>query len=518
MTRDAPTIGRFRLEDHINGDATSGLWRAHDQLLKRTVSVRLIPSSDPQQEQMRTAALAAARVVDRRVAAVIDVLDLEGTLVIVSEWVDGIPLEQLLATPIPAGRAIHITSEVALAVEAIHNAGVTHGRIRPASVMITDEGEVRLRGHCLDAKRFGISPGFEPVNADISCIGALMMACLTGYWPGMTPAALPQAPVLGGKRTVPSQLRADITKDLDTFVIRAMAAVPSSETVESSNPFTTATSAVTALTGLSTGESLIPFREITGGPEDIHGDRPAPPPSRATTFKRAVAMSLAIFVAAAGLLIGSRLLMNTDPTISSTSSSVPSADGRPPAGTAAPESPGEAGATGSLGGAADGLAVGTPRLLPPAATGVIVESDLPIVSVSTIQPYGAGITTRDAPGRAVDGDRTTAWLTPFYDQVPETTSGAAGIVLDLGTKRQIRTVNLGLVGNNTNLELLYANKLSPNIADYKRMRSVVGAPAIVSLREPAPIPARYVAIMLTSVPVQADGFRGGINFVQLSGQ
>ncbi len=503
-------IGRYRLIDHILGDDKTGLWLAQDELLKRTVSLRLITPNDPLQEEMRAAAVAAARVVDRHVAQVIDVLDVDGTVVVVSEWVEGIPLEQLLTTPMSAGRAIHITYEVALAVEQIHQAGITHGRIRPASVMITEEGEVRLRGHMLDAKRWGVSPGFDPVNADIANIGAILMACLTGYWPGTALSALPAAPVLGGKHTVPSQLRAGATTDLDEFVIRSMAAVPSAETIKSSQPFTTASAAVTALTGLDEGASLLPFRDNTGGPIDLDGAQPAPPASGKTVMKRALAVSLIAISAIFCLLVGARLLIpnEADKPANGTQPSLQGSDARQDSVV-----PNPAEAATVVGGAADSR-----PLLPAPPAGVVVESDLPIVSVSTIEPDKAGISNAGGASLAVDPDRTSAWLTPVYNQSSVNPVGAAGLVLDLGTKRQVRTINLGLVGNNTDLTLLKGNKLSKNINKYKAFKEVIGAPAVISLREPAPISARYVVILPTSVPLEGNGFRGGISFVQLSGQ
>jgi putative peptidoglycan lipid II flippase len=109
-------------------------------------------------------------------------------------------------------------------------------------------------------------------------------------------------------------------------------------------------------------------------------------------------------------------------------------------------------------------------------------------------------------------------MTPLYDQRELSRTSAAGLVLDLGTKRQVRTINLGLVGNNTSLELLKGNKLSPDINQYKQFKEVVGAPAVISLREPVSVQARYIVIVLTSVPVDGSGYRGGISFVELSGR
>ena len=137
------------------------LWRAYDERLHRMVALRLVDSQDPLHDDLRAAACAAARVVDRRVVRVLDVLDHEGTLVIVTEWVDAIPLEQLLTTSMTPTQSVEVTRRVAEAIGHIHS-GVTHGRVRPASVMIDKDGEVRVRGHMIDARIYGIDPATIP--------------------------------------------------------------------------------------------------------------------------------------------------------------------------------------------------------------------------------------------------------------------------------------------------------------------------------------------------------------------
>ena len=78
------------------------LWRGHDDVLDRAVSIRLIRKDDSRLNRVLGAARAAALVDDRRLLRILDVMDVPGgdgeptRTAIVSEWAHG----QHLAAPI----------------------------------------------------------------------------------------------------------------------------------------------------------------------------------------------------------------------------------------------------------------------------------------------------------------------------------------------------------------------------------------------------------------------------------
>lgn len=509
--RSSVQIGRFRLDDQILGDSTGGLWRAFDELLKRTVSLRLVPSSNPDQDALRTAACAAARVVDPHVARVLDVLDHDSTLVIVTEWAEGIPLEQLIDGTMSAAQALQITQQVANALCNIHAAGTTHGRIRPGSVLIDNEGQVRLRGHTIDAKIWGISPGNDPVAADISGLGAILSACLTGRWSGDTPSLLPKAAVVGGKRALPSQLRADLPSDLDDFVVRAMAAAPGPQIRASTHPFPTVVAAREGLATLTSGRSM----PSSSADLVVPGFGASKHTSGGTIFKRAFGVALVASVLIATGFAGARLILPANPATQAAiapASASPSASPSqtPPikAGQAIPD----AVTTNSAGPATNGQFALAPPV--PAVTGEVV---LPVYDIQTLRGQGQGLTTTDFPGFAVDSDPATAWYTENYRTTKRSLKSAPGIVLDLGAPRAVQALNLALIGNNTNIVIKTSNTLGTDQADYEKMATVTGAPPLTTVRIPKPVTARYVLVLLTQVPWSAGGYRGGISTVHIHG-
>src|SRR5260370_2253041 len=61
------------------------------------------------------------------------------------EYVNGRTLLQVLSeSPIPWPRACAWAADLATALGRAHHAGIIHGDVKPANIMITEEGEVKL--------------------------------------------------------------------------------------------------------------------------------------------------------------------------------------------------------------------------------------------------------------------------------------------------------------------------------------------------------------------------------------
>ncbi len=489
-------IGRFRLEDQILGSHGQRLWRAYDERLNRMVALRLVDPADPLHDDLRAAACAAARVVDRRVVRVLDVLDYDGNLVIVTEWVDGIPLEELLTTAMTPAQAVEVTRRVAEAVGHLHSCGLTHGRLRPASVMIDRDGEVRVRGHMIDARIYGIDPGDNPKAADISGLGAIMTACLTGRWPGDTPTALPNVPIVAGKYAVPSQLRADLPQRLDSFVIRAMAAAPQSATLPASNTFTEASTALDALAGIHEGSGSL--RRLNRRPRRTSPDSPKRPgigTNAAKVAKRTLTVAGVLAVVFAIGVAGAKLL----PASGGTATAVTTND--------------------AIGGRSNNPASVSVTGADSADEGSLTgEQLLPIVGIMTLLPDGKGVGQAGQPQSAIDGDTATAWRTALYKTAAVGPMDASGVVVDLGQVRQVTAVNIGLLGNNSGVELRASERLGKKALDYQLLQKVKGASTSITLREARPVATRYLLVLLTAVPkTTGKNFQGGVFSIQVHG-
>ena len=96
----------------------------------------------------------------------------------------------------PVPEAVRITQELARAMAEAHENGLAHLRLSPKTVLRTDTGEVKILDLCLAAALTG-TVSRDPLGTDLTAIGELAYAMLTGTRPQADPAP-------------PSEFRAEI--------------------------------------------------------------------------------------------------------------------------------------------------------------------------------------------------------------------------------------------------------------------------------------------------------------------
>jgi hypothetical protein len=77
----------------------------------------------------------------------------------------------------------------------------------------------------------------------------------------------------------------------------------------------------------------------------------------------------------------------------------------------------------------------------------------------------------------------------------------------------VRSVDLKLVGANTNLQVLVGNRPYATPDRYRSFADVTGAGSHLLLRSPRPLTGRYVVVWLTRLPWIDGGYRGGIRSI-----
>jgi hypothetical protein len=214
--------GRYRLEDRIAAGPGWDAWKAIDETLARAVTVFTFATGFPRVGDVVTAARAASRLTDPRLAQVFDVEDDRDRAYVVMEWAAGETLGDLLSQgPLEPFRAARMIAEAAGALASAHAAGVAHMCLSPGSVRWSPTGEVKVVGLGIDAALSGICAD-EPVIRDTQGLGRLLYAALTGCWPGPEFPSLPPAPVAGGEPRSPRQVVAGIPLELSDLTCRAM--------------------------------------------------------------------------------------------------------------------------------------------------------------------------------------------------------------------------------------------------------------------------------------------------------
>jgi len=251
--------GRFRLDDRVSEAGGSTFWKATDEILARPVAVLTFAPGFPRVHDVVTAARAASRLTDPRLTQVFDADDSGENAYVVSEWVTGETLEDLLAEgPMEPGRAAAFLMEASEALASAHSAGLAHLCITPHNLVWTSGGTVKVTGLGVEAV-LADSTSDTPAAEDTQGLAELLYASLTGHWCGAEGTQLPSAPTgPDGRPVPPGQLRRGVPPDLDDIVCRALH-IPARAGQE---PLTTPSEFVSALSQVP--RSPLPFVPLPG--------------------------------------------------------------------------------------------------------------------------------------------------------------------------------------------------------------------------------------------------------------
>jgi tRNA A-37 threonylcarbamoyl transferase component Bud32 len=145
---------RYRLVAALGEGGMGRVWQARDELLGRDVALKelVLPRglSEPEIRDLRERAIREARAIARidhpNVVRIFDVFLDEGSPWIVMELVVGRSLFEDVRDdgPMEPERAARIGLAVLAALRAAHRAGVLHRDVKPANVLLGDDGRVKL--------------------------------------------------------------------------------------------------------------------------------------------------------------------------------------------------------------------------------------------------------------------------------------------------------------------------------------------------------------------------------------
>ena len=140
--------GRYRLIEHIDRGGTAEVWRGRDERLDRDVAVKILGrEADPAfRERFTMEARRAAAVSHPHIVTVFDEGQDGSDAFIVMENVRGRSLRDIVAErgALPPNEASALITQLGGALDATHRAGLVHLDVKPANVIVDDNGNAKL--------------------------------------------------------------------------------------------------------------------------------------------------------------------------------------------------------------------------------------------------------------------------------------------------------------------------------------------------------------------------------------
>jgi eukaryotic-like serine/threonine-protein kinase len=163
------TLGPYEVVARLGAGGMGEVYRARDPKLNRDVALKVLPAAaaldGERRERFQREAQAIAALNHPNIVTIYSVEDADGTTFLTMELVEGRPLSEALPkSGLPLGRLLAIGIDVADALAAAHQKGITHRDLKPANIML-GEGEHQGRVKVLD---FGLAKLTHPVAADSS--------------------------------------------------------------------------------------------------------------------------------------------------------------------------------------------------------------------------------------------------------------------------------------------------------------------------------------------------------------
>lgn len=167
-------VGPYEIVELIGRGGSGVVYRAYDARLSRAVALKFIASADgsvPRGTRARLLreAQILARLSHPNVVAAYDIGNHDGHVYIVMELIDGAPLSEWLRRSHSRPELLEVLIAAGRGLAAAHAAGVVHRDFKPANVMVSRDGRVRVVDFGLARSSGGesLGEGCDASDADL---------------------------------------------------------------------------------------------------------------------------------------------------------------------------------------------------------------------------------------------------------------------------------------------------------------------------------------------------------------
>jgi serine/threonine protein kinase len=165
-------LGEYRLIERLGSGGMGAVYKALHNRLDRVVALKILPRSRTEDQRavvrFEREMKAIGRLDHPHIVRAYDAREIEGRLVLVMEFVEGLDLGKIIRrlgqlgkgdrlllceapagpsrqkVPVPFSDACELARQAALGLQAAHEHGMVHRDVKPSNLMLTPEGEVKL--------------------------------------------------------------------------------------------------------------------------------------------------------------------------------------------------------------------------------------------------------------------------------------------------------------------------------------------------------------------------------------
>jgi serine/threonine protein kinase/tetratricopeptide (TPR) repeat protein len=247
-----PTLSHYRILEKLGGGGMGVVYKALDTKLRRTVALKFLPphlsADDSARERFAHEAEAASALDHANICTIFDIdKTTDGQLFISMAYYPGETLKDKISRgPLAVSHAVDYAFQIASGLAKAHEQGIVHRDVKPANVIITDDGTVKILDFGLAKAKdvrlttTGITMGTaaymspeqmrgEEVDhrTDVWSLGVVLYEALTGERPfkGDHEQAIVQS-ILTIRPKPLSAFRGDVPVSLERLVERALAKRP----------------------------------------------------------------------------------------------------------------------------------------------------------------------------------------------------------------------------------------------------------------------------------------------------
>lgn len=247
---DIRQVAHFELIKKLGQGGFGAVWLAHDLALGREVALKIPTSKGHEADSLLYEAQTAASLRHPNIVPIFEVGNAGGRAFIASQYIEGLTLRDFLSSGRPPiVRTVELLTCVADALHHAHEHGVVHRDVKPANILVNQEGQPFVTDFGIakrispdstitsDGRIVGTARYMSPEQAsgrsretdrrsDVYAVGVILFEMLTGDTPfrGNVRALLHQKTF--EEAPSPRRLDPNLPKDLETICLKCLEREP----------------------------------------------------------------------------------------------------------------------------------------------------------------------------------------------------------------------------------------------------------------------------------------------------